>query len=266
MKIWLLEEGERTGPHESFEIRERIAAGDLGASTQAWYEGAPDWVRLDEVPVLQSEFVSKDSYQETDSMTATSALEVAEQEQIALEYIHPPKLHMARRFFARFFDMWLYLALLMLILKDPTLLKWGERGVFWHLMMGLGYVLIDGGMTNAWKCSPGKWLLGLRVVNFQGKAIGLAASVLRSLRVWVLGWGMWLITPVALAVSWFMAKRLNYFVWDFPKRYRVVCEPLTTGKILSVIIAYMGLYALIRLAIPPEVVQEMQEEWLKRYQ
>ncbi|SHI68715.1 protein of unknown function [Rubritalea squalenifaciens DSM 18772] len=260
MKIWLLEEGERTGPHESYEVRDRIEAGDLAASTQAWYEGAPDWVRLDEVPVVEGLFRTRDSLESSGALATPISEEEVMEEQIALEYIYPPKLHLVRRFFARLFDLMLYMTLLIIVIRDPVILDPAQRDVMFHLMMGLGYVLIDAGMTNLWKCSPGKWLLGIRVVDSQGLAIGLGSSVMRSLRVWVLGWGMWIITPVSLAISWFMAKRLNYMVWDFPKRYRVVAEPLTAMRITLVVLAYLMLAVLMQYGFPPEVMEMLENQ------
>lgn len=60
MKIWLLENGEKSEPQESFEVRERIGAGELKGDVMAWYKGADDWMRLDEVPQFQTLFEAEE--------------------------------------------------------------------------------------------------------------------------------------------------------------------------------------------------------------
>ena len=43
MEIWIIKDGERSGPYQDFEVRRRINAGEWDESTPAWHEGMKEW-------------------------------------------------------------------------------------------------------------------------------------------------------------------------------------------------------------------------------
>ena len=48
--IHILRDGQQFGPYSLEEINAFLADGSLLPSDQAWYEGAPEWIPLTEVP------------------------------------------------------------------------------------------------------------------------------------------------------------------------------------------------------------------------
>ena len=56
MEIWLIEDGEKRGPYEDYEIRERIRRDELSEDVQMWYEGAERWMPAKEVHFFEAEF------------------------------------------------------------------------------------------------------------------------------------------------------------------------------------------------------------------
>jgi uncharacterized RDD family membrane protein YckC len=50
MQIHVARDGHRMGPFSLEEVNRQLAAGSLGLSDLAWYEGIPNWVALSEVP------------------------------------------------------------------------------------------------------------------------------------------------------------------------------------------------------------------------
>jgi len=50
MQIFIHRDDQDYGPYTVEEIQEHLATGDLLAEDHAWYEGAPDWMPLEEIP------------------------------------------------------------------------------------------------------------------------------------------------------------------------------------------------------------------------
>lgn len=50
MQIHVARDGHRMGPFSLEEVNRQLAAGSLGLSDLAWYEGIPNWVALSQVP------------------------------------------------------------------------------------------------------------------------------------------------------------------------------------------------------------------------
>jgi hypothetical protein len=190
-------------------------------------------------------------------------------EAIAREVAKAPPLYMTRRFFARIFDYMLYLSLVFIFFQEKAIEALMGDSMMQFLGVGIAYVILDGLMTHTWKSSPGKFLLGLRVTDSLGHSIPLKGSVIRSLRAWILGLGMWVMLPFALVISWFMAKRFGYFLWDMPHRYRVVARPFSPMHVVAYLVSLLVMNVAFSLLISPEVVAEMYkqlgvEDWLQQ--
>ena len=56
MDIWIIQNGEKTGPIHDFEVRRKIESGELPASTPAWHEGLANWKPLVEIDLFTREF------------------------------------------------------------------------------------------------------------------------------------------------------------------------------------------------------------------
>lgn len=259
MKIWLLENGEKTGPFESFVLRERIDNGEIPPDTQAWFTGADGWMDIDQVPIFSYLYENREEQQsELVEEPEPEMPEVMPTE--AFELLHqPPPMCLIRRFFARVYDISLYLTLVLLITQDASVLMFGSAGMWWHLALGVGYVLLDALMLHLWGRTPGKWLLDIQVGDFFGRKLALGASVMRALRVWVLGWGMWLIVPVAIAISGLMAWRLKYMLWDLPRRYRITCGPLKFLLFFRYFSGIVCLQIIMVLGMSENLASQMQE-------
>ena len=46
MEIWLIEDKQRTGPFQDYEVRERIERGEVTGETMAWHKDQQDWLPL----------------------------------------------------------------------------------------------------------------------------------------------------------------------------------------------------------------------------
>lgn len=262
MKVWLLENEQKAGPYESFEIREWIDAGSLKADTMAWYQGAPTWEPLSEIPQFETLFPNaEDAELDTTLPIPLSVESQVDQIKEALDHelSKAPSLNATRRLFAKLHDCILCMTLVFVVFQERALDTLQSESMFPLLGVGLAYVIIDGIMTHLWKCSPGKFLLGMRITDAEGHAIPLPFALLRSLRAWVLGLGMWVMWPLALLISWFVSRRFGYFLWDMPKRYRTVAKPFSALHVAAFTVSIFAMYALLNYALPKEMINEMNQ-------
>ena len=100
MQFWLIDNGEKSGPLEDYEIRELIRKGEVSSDRKIWHEGADGWISAGEVAVLKSEFEQK-----------------LEPPPIPEELKEKPPFLYWRRFGARWFDYMLYHLILFAIFR-----------------------------------------------------------------------------------------------------------------------------------------------------
>jgi uncharacterized RDD family membrane protein YckC len=202
MELWVIQEGEKTGPFNDYEVRDRIESGELGPETRVWHEGAAGWTRLAEVDIFRSEFEGR------------------EEESLPTGLAPPPLPNPPRpflRFMARWFDFFLYV---LVVFSAMRLLGFDLAAALMSPMfvaLHLGpWVALEAIAVHLWGTTPGKWLLGFRVQRPDGSRLGLAASILRAFRVFVLGMGMNMSFFVLIAHGfgiWFLL-RFGEAAWD----------------------------------------------------
>jgi hypothetical protein len=245
MEIWLIQNGKKTGPFNDYEIRDRIFNQLLGSDDYAWHEGLPGWVKLQEIDLFKNEFETAKAIQPP----ALPAVFPAARNQV-LSKIKCP--YLVRRFWARWFDLMIYLAawwMLMYVaggnIKEMILNQWVQ------LLLFIPWFAIEAALLHWFGTTPGKWLLGIRVVNEDGSALTLKSAMLRSLIVWIagLGFGWGLLTALCHVMSWFTARNIGKPVWDHIGRHKVTVAPVNAVKIIAVIfllIAAMQLQVAVR--------------------
>jgi uncharacterized RDD family membrane protein YckC len=262
MDIWIIRDGEKVGPIHDFEIRRKIATGDLPATTPAWHEGLDAWKPLIEIEIFTREFQQPATspepanFKNLDSPTPPPL---------------PQKNDYGRRFWARWFDLSLY------------------SGVWWLGMWAAGqdiaatllnpwviflqyvpWFLFEAVLIHQFGCTPGKWLLGLRVINTDGSRLDLAAATRRSLQVMCtgIGFGWGLLALFCQALSLFTAKRLGTPLWDYRGGHQVLSSPLKPLRLFALILLFVAALQLQMIVISPylfEIVSESLPELKAEY-
>ena len=253
MQFWLIEDGEKSGPFEDYEIREMIRKGEISASRKIWHEGAEGWIPACEVRVLESEFEKL----QVEPPPVPEELKV-----------RPPFLYW-RRFGARWFDYMLYHLILfaifraggLSILADPE----AEPSMGRVFLMMLPLVIMEGALIGALGHTPGKWLMSLRVTRPDGGLLSTGASVIRSLRVWVLGMGMGhpILLPIGHLVALWMGRKKGAPLWDFPLGHLVDGEKPSPKKILAFFLLSGAIFVAISILLWPET-KPMHEEIMRQ--
>ncbi len=267
MEVWIILDGEKVGPFHDFEIRRRISSGELPATTPAWHERLAAWKTLGEIPLFAGEF-------ELDFPKETVSIPDPESPEPDSASPAPPPLPSEPVFLRRFWARWLDLSL--------------YSGVWWLGMWAAGqdigaalmnpwimffrfipWFILEAVLIQRFATTPGKWLLGLHVVNQDGSHLDLAASTRRSMRVLFsgIGFGFSYLAVFCQILSLVVSKRLGTTLWDATGGHKVVSKPLEPGRLLAVILAY-GLAIAMQWAVTlPEIIAESskQNPELKEY-
>ncbi|MDA7514386.1 RDD family protein [bacterium] len=238
MKIWIIEDGEKKGPLEDYEVREQIRSGELRGETQCWYEGAPGWLPANEVHFFETEFEDKAPV-------------------ILVPPPLPVKMNSAmlwRRLGARWFDIGLYSCLILFVMRlgDIRMMATPENPVSGWVSLAhfVPAIIFEGVFLHLWGASPGKMFLRLRVEDKDGKNLGLGAALMRSMRVWVLGVGMRMpiLTLLGHGIALWMVRKRGAPLWDLVTGYRVPGQSLTglrLGLFVAVLIVFWVLFFVI---------------------
>lgn len=247
MEVWIILDGEKVGPFHDFEIRRRISTGELAATTPAWHEGLSAWKSLVEIPIFTREFelVSPPDESRTSEAESPSADPSPTPPPLPIEPVF------LRRFWARWLDLSLY------------------AGVWWIGMWAagqdIGAVLInpwvmffrfipwfalEAVLIQRFATTPGKWLLGLRVLNHDGSHLDLAASSRRSMRVLFsgIGFGFSFLAAFCQILSLVVSKRLGTTLWDAAGNHKVTAVPPAPAKLVAVVLGY-GIAIALQLAV-----------------
>lgn len=256
MEIWLIQNGVKTGPFQDYEIRNRIADGQIEIDQFAWHEGLPGWVKLREIDLFRDDLEraqrdKKDSFEyvgPVDQMRPPDVVSLS------------GKRHLARRFWARWLDLMVYTAIWWLLMyvagRDIgaiILNPWMQLSIY------LPWFMIEAWLLHRFGTTPGKWLLGIRVVNDDDTTLTLKSSIWRSVRVWIagIGFGWGLLSVLCQAMSWFTARRIGKPVWDYMGKHKITVAPMSAFKIITFVLLFftaMQLQTAVRFPHEKEII------------
>lgn len=248
MDVWLIHNGVRTGPYPDYEIRSKINSGELDEDSPAWHEGLPEWVVLSEIEIFKGEF-----NKQQEAPSAETPADFNPPPPPLPETSAPPKLW--RRFWARWVDINIYVALWWLFLWGTGRNIEAIFGNGWIILTHLiPWVIIEIFLIHRFATTPGKWLLGIRVLNADGSLLSLTESTRRAVRAYVMGIGLnWVmaVTLICMTISVFTTLRFGKPTWDFLGNHRVVSKPLNPwGIILAVVLFSSAVLTQMAVTMP----------------
>lgn len=257
MDIWIIQDGEKTGPVHDFEIRRKIEIGELSASTPAWHEGLGAWKPLGEIDLFHGEFEKPAAAADTAPIPPPPPPT-------------PDQPHLVRRFWARWLDLYLFggfwwIAIwaagrdIGMILNQPWIM----------LFHFVPWFALEAFLIHRFATTPGKWLLGIRVVNNDGSVLNLAESIRRSARVLFigLGFGWGILTLICQLMSWFTTKRLGRPLWDHAGGHRLEARPVNPFRIAAYVVVLISALQLQWIVIAPYATETATQAFpaLKEY-
>ncbi|MDG2122058.1 MAG: RDD family protein, partial [Verrucomicrobiales bacterium] len=145
MEIFVTKGGEKLGPFQVFELKNRVDAGDFSGDDLAWTKGMESWVPLREIEAL--EWMVAEPEEEPPPLP--------EQEEVTV--VRPWV-----RFWARMVD-WNLMGVLIGLVAHP----FGGLGMGVTAMaivsITFGWGLLEAVILSRWGTTPGKYLLGVWV-------------------------------------------------------------------------------------------------------
>lgn len=259
MEIWIIRDGEKIGPLHDFEIRRKISNGELPASTPSWHQGLDAWK-----PLVEIELFSREFEREINPVHPQKPAEISSPPETGAT---PPPLPKQQVFVRRFWARWLDLSI--------------YSGVWWVGMWAAGQD-IGNAMANPWiiffryvpwftleavllqhyATTPGKWLLGLKVVNLDKSHLDLGDAIRRSMRVLFsgIGFGFSYLAFFCQLLSLVVAKRIGTTLWDQSGGHEVLAKPVQPTRWVAVVLVFV-VAMLIHLAVfMPYIVKEAEEQ------
>ncbi|MEO7101036.1 MAG: RDD family protein [Luteolibacter sp.] len=252
MDIWIIRNGEKTGPIHDYEVRHKIEDGQLDPATPAWHEGLPAWLPLGEIDLFKREFQLAPPPSEPPALPGMPPNAPSGQPPL------PQPSVLGRRFWARWLDLSLY------------------SGIWWILMWASGRDIL-GTLSNAWVLfprfipwfvleiflihyfgtTPGKWLLSLRVTNLDGTKLNLSDATRRSARIIFtgIGFGWGVLCLFCQLLSFFTTKRLGTPLWDHAGGHQVVPQPLRPTRVVTLVFLFVFAIILQMVVVMPYLVE-----------
>ena len=256
MDIWIIQDGEKTGPIHDFEIRRKIEAGELTAATPAWHEGLPAWKPLGEIGLFEREFDRPFESHETPESPSD------EPEKKPVPPPLPDHLFSLRRFWARWLDLQVYAGLWWFLMwaagrniVNVPLNPWIVLGQF------VPWFALEAVLLHRYGFTLGKWLLGIRVGNTDGSAMNLGEAPRRAARVLFvgIGFGLEFVTLVCQIMAYFTTKRLGKPLWDHAGGHRITVAPHQPWRIAVYVLVLLAALGLKLMVLMPYIVEEFSK-------
>jgi hypothetical protein len=137
------------------------------------------------------------------------------------------------------------------------------RSDLMKILIFIPWFAIEAWLLHRFGTTPGKWLMGIRVVNEDESELTLKASIWRSIRVLIvgIGFGWGFLSLLCQTMSWFTTRKIGKPVWDYMGKHKIVVTPLGAFRIITLVVL-MFIASQLQTAVKGPY---MQEEILKQY-
>ncbi len=282
MEFYFRKGGQNLGPLSIFKVRDLLESGELTSDDLGWHDGMTDWMPIGKITALQS---LNSSTEKSPSEEISPEIETAE----IIEAMHPPMLRHAepglrgslearrlhalgwQRFLARALDL-LWFGLV--ALGGAALAGWIDPGEVmlprFPVMMAvpLLWVLVDAVFIYRWGATPGKALLGLRVVSEGGEKLTFKISLNRAFDVWFFGCGLEM-PMVSWVVKLFAMARLRQTgrtSWDAARGLNVEQRPVSSMGVTLALALFVSVliaksYIFFHMPLPRHLNSEERTMW-----
>ena len=269
MRVWIIIDGEKSGPFDISYIARRIEEGELNASHYGWSEGMKSWISLAEMPQFTESF-------------ARRSREVAPPpipDLVVNPYAAPTNLQavplgarvpvsfLIRRFFARWFDfiIWLEICFCAAVACGKGAIV-AEKNLWFSLAVIIVWVILESVMMHFWQTTPGKFLLGIRVQTAVGSSLSLGKCFLRTVRVYLMGMGMIhpLLMPLCHGFSFWFVRKYGSALWDGSLGQRLECKALSPWRWIAFVLIFFTVTQVTGIILEP-VSREMFKDFYAQY-
>ncbi|MEM1444132.1 MAG: RDD family protein [Verrucomicrobiota bacterium] len=283
MEFYLSVDGQKEGPVSLFKVREWVESGRVDRETLGWHRDMDGWKPIGEITALENLFdtseepaavVEPPPIPEGSSLPKTPLNDPAMDPTLGptpgvvveAEKFNAGERRPLLRFSARMFD-YTFVAVLVFLFSDiepPQLEPGGDVAKFFaryleqmqseegmilartQLIALIVWQLIEGALIHMFGTTPGKALLGIRVVQNSGANLSIGRSIGRSFYVYVLGAGFYQFPFFFIGgvFSFFRLSGTGKCLWDQHLQTKVLTKPLSGLRIILAIAAFFILLLL----------------------
>ena len=245
MQIYLIQDGEKTGPFTIYDVTEEVRSGRADKDTLGWHRGSDGWERLEDMSALSSIFAPPPP--------RTAETEVEEMQERRAQ-LAPERLRSSLRLWARLLDLFLvYLVILAVIfgtgLLDLAQARAESQVLIQQVLPAAVLMVLETFLISAFGTTPGKWLLRVRVLREGGGRIPLKISLYRALTVlWRgVGFGIVPINIVMMAFSQATLLNTGKTAWDRECGLRLEYGKVDGNRVFLIIGVVLGAVVLMQL-------------------
>jgi hypothetical protein len=257
MEIYLQKPGLGEGPYLLFQVREMLSDGRLTAEDHAWHEGQAEWLAIGEMESLRALLPTPEAPESSPEPPTPPELPPtrarAAVERGGFQEVYATSRTRQgwawRRFWARTMDLAGFYTLLWLggyklgVLYYSDILIPAELP---RIASVACWILVEALFLNMWGTTPGKWLMGLRVVGWDGGKLPMPRALKRSASVWLNGTGLGVQVAQQLfqAFSLFRYVQLGTTTWDDWAGSTVQVKRASIFPIIGTLLAAVAIMAL----------------------
>ena len=101
------------------------------------------------------------------------------------------------------------------------------------LTIAISVVVIDAAMLSSFGTTPGKWMMGVHVRNFDGSMLTFRQAVARNVGVVVIGYGLFVLFFITWLVSFQRLIQRGKTTWDEMGDYVVTTSPFDWSRLMT---------------------------------
>ncbi len=275
MDIYWIENKQRKGPVSVPDIIARIQMGELTLDTPGWHKGCSQWMPLKELPAL-ADFVTVLEPSPQETLPTTPELPPfphpqPEKPQTAEAFCIPPvpealmaSPKLILRLLARLTDYAIYTTLVMGIIYMLNI-PFNQYLLFSNTFFWLPAILLEAYLLNKYGTTPGKKLMGIRIIFMITPArMPYRIALSRSFGVFILGMGCMLplFIPIMMLIAAYMSRNNGRTLWDkrsFTQPVKQQSRPLI---FLSIALLFICLHLCGIFLAPwlPDMIEQISQQ------
>ena len=275
MQFYVSIEGKREGPFTLFKMGDLLSEGRIDLDSLAWHRDLEEWKPIRNIPALDSVLPREKEEDPEKELPPVPEKQEKEPDQdlppgevIAAEPVLAREVRPFTRFWARMFDYSLVNSIIFLA-ASPDFIQPRQNESFtdfWvrymeyqnseemaaiaqtYFIAMLSWHFLEGVLIYLFGTTPGKALMGIRISSLDGSRISALKSVGRSFYVYALGMGFYLLPLmlIGMVFGFFRLLGSGTTSWDQHLRIHVETKPLSSGRIMLAIAAFLALLLLLQ--------------------
>lgn len=240
---WYAKKDKKNGPFQKEDLVKLIQNGKIESSTLLWTEGMESWLTFDEIPELQA-------------LKSVVPPQLPTTQKISASPVIYPNASSWSRFYARLFDTWLEMSFVTLAVVIVMVLIFDNlTSDYWLLilisLLSIAITLaLDAVIYKVFGNTPGKALLGLKVVMPDASPLKFRQYLFRNFSMWLKGQALSipLIQFIAMYYQFHRLSEGDNASYDESTGYRVGSKPISLLRKAIFCAAFLAVFSIMTVS------------------